>query len=85
MGLPARTVRTQPQQLLQELHVSSSAVDRPNPGMAQAATCLCGKPAVVRKRPWRVHPWQGWQLTRRYLACARKPQKSRCAFQEYLD
>ena len=52
---------------------------------SQVAKCLCGDPAVVRNRPWRLQPGQGGQLTRRYLACARKPKALRCAFRQYLD
>lgn len=54
-------------------------------GAAQVVKCLCGNPAVVRKGQWRLLPVEGGRLTRRYLACARKSMKLRCAFRQYLD
>ena len=51
----------------------------------QLVKCLCGNPAVVRKGQWRLLPLEGGRLMRRYLACARKSVKLRCAFRQYLD
>lgn len=60
------------------------AVDEPHRA-PQVVKCQCGNPAVVRKRQWRLQPWEGGQLARRYLACARKSVRLRCAFRQYLD
>ena len=54
-------------------------------GALQVVKCRCGNPAVVRKGQWRLLPLEGGRLTRRYLACARKSVKLRCAFRQYLD